>query len=472
MKKLGFVLLALVLVFGLAAIGCPSGGGGGGNEETEEGTPTVMFKLTEELAKMVEAGTAVDTNLDTTGTSTVFDDFKITNAGAVKMKIVKPADTYAVEIDTDTFNWGAGLDLIHKEIGFKTGDQIVVEGEILNDFPPAPSTGDTWATPMIYLACNPGADTKTDEKKDPPKGPFKFDYTLTAADINALVKASPANIRIGARPAGAQFRIDEITLTRIISGTPAATYTVTFVGEDKATELGKVTGVEKDLTIDPKNEDWYKAFIAGIPAGKELKGWYNLSGDEEWKFATSTVTGDVTLYPVVITSATLPAGYFKLQEIDSNWWFTNGRDGKTSTLTWDTLKAAKYLVLDVTSVVGEDGFGGIQIAFQSNTDSDQWRQVDVAGGWNQPTAAGGAWDIDSGSLDPFFIVIDITSIPSWSSIITGDSTTLAKIGINGGLSFHITLNYAYLVSTTLTKPANAFSLTQGWAVKEIAGLSH
>jgi len=481
MKKYLWIV-ALIAALSMVMTGCDTG-----NKDPDdpipEGEREVIFRLTEEIQKMVDNNVAVNTGLDYSATG-VFKDLKITTAAEENkgfvIKIVPNGETYAFDINTGTQNWGAGLDLKHSEIKFKTGDTVEVTGRILETFPPTPSTGDTWASPLLYLDCGQHDNEKTEEKKSPTAGSYKITHTLTAANINDIGKPNPPRIRIGARPAGAKFTIDEITVSRVIATEPAVTYTVTFLDTDKTTVLGKKDGIDKGLTVpDITGETWYTTFKSSIPANKEFDNWYNLANDTVWKLAENAVTADVSLYAKLVDKQALPAGFFKLDEIDSsNWWYTNGRDGKTSSLDAATLAGAKYLVLKVVSVAGEDGFGGIQLALQSSTDADAWHDQSVCEDWNKPEASKGAWDIANATEETFFIVIDLTAISWWNTFVTStDTTTLAKLGINGGLPSHLKLSNAYLIdkNTTVTQPTAKFvisrdSITYGWAAQTVPGL--
>ena len=483
MKKVWSVLPAVVLVFGLVAIGCGSSSSGSSNPE-EEYDEVVVFTLSKEIAKMVDAGTAVGTQLNTADNSTTFNDYPMTNAGDLIIKIVANGEAYAFEFETTKasdgttgINWGAGLDLKNSAIKFKTGDVIDVAGTIIEEFPGAPGGGDSWATPMVYLACDPGASSKTVEQKSPEVGPFTISYTLTATNINEIARATPPNIRIGGRPGKAKFSVEEITVTRKVPKTPAATYTVTFLDTDKTTELGKVTGIEKDLLVPASttSETWYTTFMAGIPAGKEFDDWYNLADDSVFKLSANTVSDNISLYAVLVDVEALPAGFTKLGEPeDGKTWYTNGRDGKTTTLTAETLKGAKYLIIKAISVEGQNGFGTIQPALQSTTfDNDGWKDQSISGGWNKPEADKDQWDIAYNTEDTFYIVIDLTALPFWSGFVSSTTAdTKAKILLNNKPS-QIEIDNAYLADTTVTlsKPATAYSLngSYGWAQQAAPG---
>jgi hypothetical protein len=359
-------------------VGCDSstsGGGGGGDYEE-------FWRLTTELAAMVEGDVNTDTALDTTETGD-FDGTALMAAGGPTMKIVEngeDASLWALEVTT-VANWGEGIDLRHSEIAFKAGDRITITGKILNTFPAAPSSGDTWASPLLLYKTDIGNNNGNKTIINAPTAGASINqtFTLTQADVNDIASIAGENnaagIRIGARPAGAQFRLDEILVER--KTVAAATYTVTFFGTNKTTVLGTVSGVAKGATISaPTTEGWYTTFISTIPADKELKGWYVLNSgtgggaDTKWNFASSTVTSNISLYPVVEASSPsledIAVASFSAfsAEMDANqkYWIVNV----------DDLDNSDYFVFVTDgSLAGanKDGFGGLQVGWQKNSGS-------------------------------------------------------------------------------------------------------
>jgi len=79
--------------------------------------------------------------------------------------------------------------------------------------------------------------------------------------------------------------------------------------------------------------------------------------------------------PVEPPTGGVGEGFFELGTPDAAWWYSNGCDDKVTSLTFATLKGAKYLIMKVTSKANEDGFGGIQLAVQSDGDGWDWNET-------------------------------------------------------------------------------------------------
>jgi hypothetical protein len=219
MKKVWLILLAVVLVFGLVMLGCSSDSDGdekkkGEGEGEGEGTAPV-FQLSAILAEIGANDTLVEDDLD---------GFPLQLAGGPDAKIVAEGGSFVIQFTTNA-NWGEGLDVCHgtgdDQFEFKAGDVIKITGKALNTFPPAPASGDTWANPVLQFKVDQGSNEATKVISAPQENDaFEIEYTLTAADITAIEKENesdnnnPQNIRVGARPAGANFQITEITVTR------------------------------------------------------------------------------------------------------------------------------------------------------------------------------------------------------------------------------------------------------------------
>jgi len=164
----------------------------------------------------------------------------------------------------------------------------------------------------------------------------------------------------------------------------------------------------------------------------------------------------------------LPAGFFDLGPLDGNAWYCNGRDGKTTSLLVTTLSGAKYVIMEVVSKVGQDGFGGIQFAMQSSTfDGGAWKDEMVVSGWNKPSSGAGAWDIENGVAETFYIVIELNEISWWAGFVASTTdASLAKLIVNTWPDDHLILVNAYLAATsvTLVKPGIVYDTNvKGWA---------
>ena len=467
MKKYLWIV-ALLAALSMVMTGCDTGGSK--TPGNEDGEKRIFFKLSDEIKKMVDSGIATNTELDVktvfTADFTAANPLPITNAGDVKIKIVPNGSAYAFEIDTATFNWGAGLDLIQAKIGFKAGDEFEVTGKILAAFPPAPSSGDTWASPQIYFNFGSG-DPKTEEIPSPPVGPYSFKQKLTAAGINKITTSNPPTIRIGARPAGAKFTIDEITVTRVVPKEPAKTFTVTFLDTDKTKILGTVTGIESGLMVPPATTSakWYTDFMAAIPEGKKFGGWKNKTGDAVWDLKADTVTADVSLYAVIVDAAAIADGFFELGPFDdgTKTWGINGTDNWTNNLTSEIVAGAKYFIalLHTDSL---NGAGGMQFHYQGDGYSN-WD--------NNATAITPDWtglqpDLgEYGSSIDFYAVVNLSTLPNWAAVAGG---TQAKFTLNwptGWSDNNFDFVTGYFCSKDLTKPAISKDMakdgtTYGW----------
>jgi len=155
------------------------------------------------------------------------------------------------------------------------------------------------------------------------------------------------------------------------------------------------------------------------------------------------------------------------------WWKSNGCDDATTTLSIATLKSAKYLIMEVISKASENGFGGIQLAVQSDGDSWDWNETTICADWNKPEASSGHWDITYASEEAFYLVVDTSKLEGWSSLVS--SATKGKIKINTWPSQLKALpavnGYLANSTVTLTKPATGFAIakdgvTFGWAQKD------
>jgi hypothetical protein len=316
MKKKWLTFPALLLAAAaVVMVGCGNSTTPGNGEGEEE-----VWKLTTELAAMVDGGIAIDTAL----VEANFTNTALQAAGNPTMKIVTNGTgddaPLALAIETGA-NWGEGLDLRDSVIGFKAGDTITITGKILENFPPAPSSGDTWATPLLFLKVDLGADVFAASFNNTQAGAFQLEYTLTQADIGQIKTTgaeNPACIRIGARPGGAKFQIDEITLIGIREGTASPTYTVTFLASNAngAETLGTAT-VESGVQVSrPAAETWYTTYL-GTLTDQIVTGWKLKSDNTAWDFVNNTVTENISLYPV-LAATKLSAVGIKVDSVSVN----------------------------------------------------------------------------------------------------------------------------------------------------------
>jgi hypothetical protein len=139
---------------------------------------------------------------------------------------------------------------------------------------------------------------------------------------------------------------------------------------------------------------------------------------------------------------------FKLGElVDGKIWATDYYDGDPTDLPFDTFKEAKYLILDLESVAGENGFGGFGIAVQASYNTGDWNEITT-----EDFTDCSEW-LDYDGVDPFYVVIELSSYTKWDDIIGG---TGAKIILNV-IPTQIEIKGGYLASVDLTKPAADFT---------------
>jgi hypothetical protein len=154
-------------------------------------------------------------------------------------------------------------------------------------------------------------------------------------------------------------------------------------------------------------------------------------------------------------------------------WYT-GSLGGNSELTKAVFAASKFLVLSVTSLPSNNGFGGLQLGFTGNGNSWGWKQATVTAGWTQPKLptdddpGTDSWHLDYNTADDFFIIVDLRTLTEWPGVLTGDQV---KLYLNS-IPAQITLKAAYLTDKVLTKGADGVDSSGGdgtsWAVKEFA----
>jgi len=202
MKKVWSVLPAVVLVFGLVAIGCgSSSSGSSGNEgEGDLVVKTVFVLSTDEGIQALTAGEdklsfAGDANpikpLVRAGGDDNIDIFAIT----------APGGTIGLKFKTIA-TWGAGIDLPFKEFGYREGDIVTVTGKLV--------AGDK--TQLNFKegseATYPSTTTTTAGED------FDYSVTLSATDILSIKGGKTTQvIRIEGRPANVEVEIYEITIT-------------------------------------------------------------------------------------------------------------------------------------------------------------------------------------------------------------------------------------------------------------------
>jgi len=497
MKKI-FWIVALLAALAMVTTGCDTSSPGGGDPPPpKEWETSTIFTLSEYLQELVDDDVlTINTEVDlgNSANTDLLKDLWITNAGDIKFKVVEidvevevddgnggttteteKALALEIEVPNDT-HWGAGLDLLHSKFNFQSNntakDTISVKGRILETFQ-ANTSAPSYATPLLYMTTNIKEGTDRPEllpEKDLVKDtPYEKTINLTATNVSTIKASSPQAVRIGGRPGGVKFSIDEIVVSRSIvkgSEVPAATkYTVTFLDADKTitSPLGTVQ-VEDGLTVGSiASLDWYTTYKATVTtSGKEITGWKNLAGDTDWNLTTTTVTANVSLYAVLAAAEVLPDGFTKLgdfTEQDKGWEVANA-----------TIKAAKYFIVKMHTTA-LNGIGGLQFANQIG--AGNFDVTSITEDWTQLHGTGTSGIGAENDVMDFFIVIDL-------SVIT-------KLDVSGTNDIKIFLNYpdawagndcsfvaGYLYSGTLTKPTDNVvdvakaSDTFGWFTAEVS----
>jgi hypothetical protein len=185
--------------------------------------------------------------------------------------------------------------------------------------------------------------------------------------------------------------------------------------------------------------------------------------------STTPITPPVVTPPVVEPEED---AFFVLDALDGEWWYSNSCDDKVTSLDIETLMGAKFLVLKVISVAGQNGWGGIQLAVQYESDGWGWHNSPICGDWTQPKASDGEWDIAYASEDTFYLVVELSKLAGWNDFASSSSTK-GKIKINSWpaqLKALPAVN-GYLADFTLIKPGTGIDLakdgtTYGWAQKD------
>ena len=482
MKKALLVLTAIMLVFAIA--GCSNG------TASKSSTPTpgpggvdlvekVVYQMSEDMDG-VQALTPGNITFPS-GADAVNPIKPLIKSGDVPshleyFRAVEREGTISLQYKT-VADWGPGIDLANKEFAYYVGDKIEIKGEILS----MPSGGKIQLNKYVNSenATIGGSSTVISAA-----GPIDWNITLAEADMDNITKGAsgggPAGIRLEARGVGGiEVRIDEIIIKgkrpSVIVALPAPVLTLTgsvlsWQAIPGAAGYALYNGNDSTPFFNTSDTQYN---LAGLEPGTHsitvvAKGVSGISKDSP-KSAAVSYTKEA--------GPTLPTGFFELgpPHNGTNTWFTNGRDGNTTNLTAAKLAGAKYLILELESVVEQNGFGTIQPALQTTSDGDSWHDQAVSGGWNKPEAANGQWDIAYNTVDTFYIVIDLTQLPFWSGFVSStDTDTKAKILLNSKPS-QINITNGYLADTTvsLTKPATALSLNSsyGWAAKTVPELT-
>ena len=205
MKKYSWIA-ALVLALSLAFFACDNGGGGkkgggqqGGEEETLEWKTVWIMSEDDDIQALTEGPLSFAAGAN---------PFKpLVRAGGdtdVTIKAVTTPDgTIGIEYTTIA-DWGAGVDLLHKEFGFRAGDKITILGEFL-------TVGGGYAQLNFRIGAEQSHGLKVEAA-----GPIEWEVELDAAMVGEIMefnqyKDNPG-LRIDGRSGGQVVRIDEIRI--------------------------------------------------------------------------------------------------------------------------------------------------------------------------------------------------------------------------------------------------------------------
>jgi hypothetical protein len=263
MKKVWPVLLAVVLVLGLALLGCKSGGGG--EEEDNLVEKTVFVLSTDEGIQALTVGAlsfADDANpikpLVRAGGDSHVDISAIT----------APGGTIGLKFKTTGADWGAGIDMPYKEFGYREGDEVTVKGKLV-------------AGTKTQLNFKEGNEATLPSAITTTVGDFDYSIILAAADISNIKGGkTTATIRIEGRPQNVEVEIYEITikgkrpskLTKLAA--PVLTASATGISW---TEIENTSGYKVIVDDDAENAETLPATATGYDMSALAAGTYKIN---------------------------------------------------------------------------------------------------------------------------------------------------------------------------------------------------
>jgi hypothetical protein len=205
MKKYSWIA-ALVLALSLAFFACDNGGGGkkgggqqGGEEETLEWKTVWIMSEDDDIQALTPGPLSFAAGAN---------PFKpLVRAGGdtdVTIKAVTTPDgTIGIEYTTIA-DWGAGVDLLHKEFGFRVGDKITILGEFL-------TVGGGYAQLNFRIGNEQSHGLKVEAAGD-----IEWEVELDAAMVGEIMEPNQykdnPGLRLDGRSGGQVVRIDEIRI--------------------------------------------------------------------------------------------------------------------------------------------------------------------------------------------------------------------------------------------------------------------
>ena len=192
MKKFSWIF-ALILALSMAFVFAGCG-------EDDPGTEGLVFvpKMTWALGSSLSGNATSDFNT----VQTILNGEGLDIAGNNTHVAVEIKGDGSIVVKTIA-DWGAGIDLMDSEFGFKQGDVIAVEGKLLGGSPS-----------QIYINTNTKGEQATKADPNPTKGKtFTIKRTLSADDITKIAAGEPQAVRISAKADGITFQITAISVT-------------------------------------------------------------------------------------------------------------------------------------------------------------------------------------------------------------------------------------------------------------------
>jgi len=433
MKKVWLILLAVVLVFGLAMLGCGQHSAPEEEEEGDEGVLDKTIPLNLKFDKIESATTKgwVSNGVDNITTKYEFADFKDAKYLVLELS-KKPEKDIGIIWNADVdWKWNQNDDV------FKDGVPNAAKG------------------------------AKIREEAD---GKCVVQFELAKAMINRNKLPKCTKIILYVSTFNTTGGVDGLGITEayleIWKGgkvEPSSIKAVTVSPATADVVRGKSQVIKAEVTGELDFDDTVEWSVGGIkqnsstfivPSGLSVRLFVAANEKVGTKITVTATSkqddkkkGTATVTVIDANDLPLADGIFELGAPDGDWWYSNGADGKETDLTMDILKSAKYLILKMKA----EALGGMNggLAIQADYDWTGWNEAQVA--WSElgDTTLGA-----EGAKAVYYIVIDLSKCKNWDKLI-GTNGTQAKIKVNYGFG---DLVGGYLSSVTLEKPTDAVEI--------------
>jgi len=419
MKKYTWIV-ALLIVLSVVFMGCPSGIPIPPEPEFE--WVTVFELATDEgIQALTEGKLKIGKDLPD-GADSPIKPLQEAGEGDnhVIITAVAGPEDQAIAIQFESVaDWGAGIDLPHKEFGFRVGDKITITGEVLE----IGATG-SYVQANFKVGSEDSHNNKVTEV-----GEFEWEIELDADLLKEITGGSPAAIRIEGRKGGQKVILNNI----VIEG-------------ERPTNIAALPAPVIALTADGKGIEWaaiegadgYKVFAdagetpaATLPADATSANLYQIIKSKD-----TATTYSITLVAVGVTGSSkdsapsnavsftrepdsLPAGIVSLgamnglspAETQGGWGIKND--------VVEAGKLPKYLLVSVGP--GGDGLGGTKVIIQS--ENQGWTEKTVSGDWNY----NGGW-----AAPAKVFIFDLSLFSEFTGIALTDS--YINVGLRMGAS--------------------------------------